>query len=302
MEPLRHAYLIMTHGSFPILEKQLRFLDSENADFYVHVDAKTRGVDFAALAAIPRRSRVVFTERLDVRWGAFSQVEGELVLLRAAVEGRYDYYHLLSGVDVPLKSREYIERYFSERNGTNFIKFQSPEISARDLARVKYYYPLQELNVRSRWLRVLLRELTVLPQKLAGVDRTKKAPGIVFHKGTNWFSITDAMARYVLEREPKIRAFCRQGLCTDEVFLQTAAASSPYRDTLAAHAFENDFRACCRYIDWERGSPYTFTDSDFDELAAAGPDFLFARKFDYDRYPGVVDRLFARFGGEGGEG
>ena len=32
---MRHAWLIITHGSFAILEKQLRFLDSENADFYM---------------------------------------------------------------------------------------------------------------------------------------------------------------------------------------------------------------------------------------------------------------------------
>ena len=38
---LRHAYLIMAHGNYPILEKQLRFLDSENADFFVHMDADT---------------------------------------------------------------------------------------------------------------------------------------------------------------------------------------------------------------------------------------------------------------------
>ena len=33
-------------------------------------------------------------------------VEAELSLLRAAVPGKYDYYHLLSGVDVPIKSRD----------------------------------------------------------------------------------------------------------------------------------------------------------------------------------------------------
>lgn len=31
---MRHAWLIITHGNFEILEKQLRFLDSENADFF----------------------------------------------------------------------------------------------------------------------------------------------------------------------------------------------------------------------------------------------------------------------------
>ncbi|MBO6039785.1 MAG: hypothetical protein J6P58_01110, partial [Oscillospiraceae bacterium] len=70
-------------------------------------------------------------------------------------------------------------------------------------------------------------------------------------------------------------------------------------DTLPPYAFDNDFRACCRYIDWDRGRPYTFTDSDFDELIHAGPDYLFARKFDFSSSPGIVSRLFAYFGAEG---
>ena len=49
-------------------------------------------------------------------------------------------------------------------------------------------------------------------------------------------------------------------------------------------------------MDWQRGKPYTFTDADFDELIRTGEPFLFARKFSYAAWPGVVDRLFALFG------
>ena len=109
---LRHAYLIMAHGNFPILEKQLRFLDSENADFFIHIDAKVKGFDFDRFRSIPEKSSVTFVKRIRVSWGHSSQIEAELILLRAALYGRYDYYHLLSGVDVPVKSRAYIEEYF----------------------------------------------------------------------------------------------------------------------------------------------------------------------------------------------
>ena len=98
---LRHAWLIMAHGNFPILEKQLRFLDSENADFFIHIDAKVKDFDFDAFRAIPKKSSVTFTDRIRVSWGHESQIHAELILLRAALPGHYDYYHLLSGVDVP---------------------------------------------------------------------------------------------------------------------------------------------------------------------------------------------------------
>ena len=291
---LRHAYLIMAHGNYPILEKQLRFLDSENADFFVHMDADT--FPYEQYRHITKKSTVTFLERKRVYWGDLTQIECELRLLEAAVPGRYDYYHLLSGTDVPVKSRDYIEAYFAARNGTNFIKFQSPSISRRNLDRVRYYYPLQRWNIRRRFLRTALREACLLPQRIVGVDRTRHCPGIVFQKGTNWFDITHTLAEYVLAQKEEIQRIYRSTCCADEVFLQTLVVNSPFVNTLPECAFANDFRACCRYIDWQRGNPYTFGNGDYDELCRTGADYLFARKFDYTAAPEVVDRLFVRFG------
>jgi len=54
---MRHAWLILTHGNFEILEKQLRFLDSENADFYIHADAKA-AFDPERFRAVPKKCHV----------------------------------------------------------------------------------------------------------------------------------------------------------------------------------------------------------------------------------------------------
>ena len=294
---MRHAWLIITHGNFEILEKQLRFLDSENADFFIHVDARVKDFDFAHVRSIPRKSRVTFLERKPISWGHFSQVDCELRLLCAAVPGGYDYYHLLSGVDVPVKTRQYIENYFSSvQPGTNFVHFQHKEIIRDHRDRVKFYYPLQRWNLQNRIIRLALRRTGELLQR-PFVDRTKKDPeGYVFQKGANWFSITHALAQYLLEKESEIREFFSDTYCPDEMFVQTEIVNSPFRDTLPEHAFENDYASCLRYIDWQRGNPYTFTDGDLDELLAAPETALFARKFDYRTSPGVVDALFDRFG------
>ncbi len=297
---LRHAYLIITHGNFPILEKQLRLLDSRNADFYIHLDTHVKDFDFDYYRSIPRWSSVIFVDRIRISWGHDSLAECELILLRAAAERRYDYYHLLSGVDMPIKSREYIESFFNGSDGTNYLNFERPVISPEHLERVRYYYPLQRLNIRNRPLRLGLRLATTYAQKLVGVDRTRKYDrDFVFQKGTQWFSITDDLVRYLLSRESEIRTKFRSTFCTDEVFLHSMVMNSPFRDTLPPDAFNGRHSNCLRYIDWTRGKPYTFTDDDYDELIQAGPECLFARKFDYARYPGVVDRLFEHLRGEG---
>ena len=163
---MRHAWLIITHGNFEILEKQLRFLDSENADFFIHVDARVKDFDFAHVRSIPRKSRVTFLDRKPISWGHFSQVDCELRLLCAAVPGGYDYYHLLSGVDVPVKTRQYIENYFSSvQPGTNFVHFQHKEIIHDHRDRVKFYYPLQRWNLQNRIIRLALRRTGELLQR-----------------------------------------------------------------------------------------------------------------------------------------
>ena len=57
---------------------------------------------------------------MDVRWGDISVVDAEFALFDEAYRrGEYSYYHLLSGVDMPLKTQNYIHRFFEKNAGMN---------------------------------------------------------------------------------------------------------------------------------------------------------------------------------------
>ena len=296
---MRHAWLILAHDHFSQLEKLIAFLDSENADIFLHIDAKAAGVDPDDFARCARRSRVTAVERRSISWGDFSMVEAELALLRAAVPGKYDYYHLLSGVDVPVKTRAYIEDYFTRYPGRNYVNFLHPVISREDLYRVRFRYPFQKLNIRRVPVRRALRNLSIAPQLLARADRTKSyPPDMVFQKGAQWFDITHELAALVLSKEEEIRRIFRDTYCPDEMVVQTVVMNSPLRTTLPPEAFDNDYRSCCRYVDWKRGKPYTFSAADEEELLHTPEECLFARKFDDRRDGALVDRLFSHFGGD----
>lgn len=52
---------------------------------------------------------------MDVRWGDISVVDAEFALFDEAYRrGEYSYYHLLSGVDMPLKTQNYIHRFLKK--------------------------------------------------------------------------------------------------------------------------------------------------------------------------------------------
>ena len=51
----KHAYLVMAHHQFPLLQTTLRLLDDPRNDFFIHMDKKAGAIDFEEIrrAAFP---------------------------------------------------------------------------------------------------------------------------------------------------------------------------------------------------------------------------------------------------------
>lgn len=277
----KHAYLIMAYNNFTQLQTLLSLLDDPRNDIYLHIDKKAKTFD-AAMVNV-RYSKLVLIDRISVNWGGHSQIVCELNLLKAAVTKKYQYYHLLSGVDFPIKTQDEIHAFFESSYPKNYIDFDRAAIESRSfLSRISQYHVFQDkVGRNSGWhisvLEKMERCLLLLQNKL-GVRRKQY---IQSYKGGNWFSITDALAQYVIEQEALIRRQFFYSICADEVFLQSVAMASPYRDDIV-----ND---CLRAIDWERGRPYTYRREDVDGLLVS-PKF-FARKLDSNVDPVAIDKI-----------
>ena len=273
----RHAYLIMAHDNFDLLKILLSRLDDARNDIYLHIDSKAGAMDESAFSSILKESGLYFTERTDVHWGGYSQIRCELILLRASAPRHYSYYHLISGSDLPLKSQDEIHAFFEEHAGREFIAFDG-EVSKPARERVSLYHYFRESS--SPMAEPADRLLTLI-QRLFHVDRLKST-SIELRKGPNWFSITDALAQYVLENESWIDEHFSRSVCADELFLQTLAAASPFSANMYDDYIDGYSMANLRYVDWERGdgdSPYTFQDED--RAMLLNLPHLFARKFDH---------------------
>lgn len=148
-----------------------------------------------------------FIPRRSIAWGGYSMIRTEMDLFRAAVKRPHSYYHVFSGVTLPLKSQDEIHRFFAEHQGKEFIG--TDECSGNyqpHVDRIRYYYPFQErIGRRDCFLRSLQGKMLALQKKL-GVNRLKKLPHVI-HKGANWCSITHDLARHLLENEKLIRKF-----------------------------------------------------------------------------------------------
>ena len=75
---MRHAWLIIAHNEFGILQQLISMLDDARSDFYVHIDKKVK--QLPELHAEKGRLTIL-KKRIDVCWGTVSQIRTELLLL-----------------------------------------------------------------------------------------------------------------------------------------------------------------------------------------------------------------------------
>lgn len=287
---MKHAYLIMAHNEFELLKYLLKMLDDNRNDIYLHIDKKTKVNSKlrSELQKCCKLSNVFILKSIKVTWGGDSMINCELYLLKEAFRnGYYDYFHLLSGVDLPIKTQDYIHAFFEKYKNKSFIDID-PNYEKYIDVRIGKYILFQNITGRDDSLLIRLfkkfENLSVKIQKNFNIKRSLKN-NMIGYKGSNWFSITNEMAKYMLESEKIIKKYFYHSICADEVFLQTIAYNSRLKDMI----INNDLR----YIDWNRGGPYTFEQNDFEELLASTD--LFARKFSCSKSNELVKKIYDHF-------
>lgn len=276
----KHAYLIIAHNEPEVLRTLLAMLDDVRNDIFVHIDRRARFVYESVKDYKPKHSTLVFLEHpIAVYWGDISQVQVEYMLFeRAFSQGPYAYYHLLSGVDLPIKSQDYIHAFFQQNQGKEFVGFWTDAAHRRDLHRKVYRYYLftryfKGGNALVHSVCALSRNLFLALQKATRYKRNQG--GLIFQKGFQWVSITQGFCAYLLSQKENVFHTFRYTLCPDEIFIQTVLWNSPFREHI--YNKENALIGSMRYIDWERGNPYVWQEKDTDELLSSL--YLFARKF-----------------------
>lgn len=275
---MKQAYMIMVHHNMEQLLTLVKLLDYSDSDIYIHADNKFVSFNSNEILDAVQHARVYFIPRMSVSWGGDSLIFCELSLLKAALGDHHDYYHLLSGDDLPVKSHSYITEYLKKHNGTEFVgisfKGKPADASSVLIDRLRYWYPLQNYLGRKR---LPLAKALVMLQRLFRIDRLRNQD-ITIAKGPTWFSITEPFAKYVLKQSAEIRKMFSSSLCGDELFLQTLLVNSPFSNNVIYCLDDNAM--AMRYIRWEKETSSPEFISLDDAKDALQSQCLFARKFD----------------------
>jgi hypothetical protein len=280
---MKIAILILAHKNLWQLQQLVGRL-SETFDIYIHADRKW-DLDEGMFSDY---SNVHFVKRHEVYWGSHLQIDATLELYTAAWKRQYDYYLLISGQDLPVKSNNEILEFIRQHKDLNFVNFEAlPRADWADqnggFDRIDYYHGIhfeaRNLGMLRRKLYTALRKL----QKRTGIKR--RLYPVQYYGGWNWININkDAMNqifRYLEENPNFIKTFTYTE-SGDELWVQTILANSITN-------IESD---SLRYTEWEKKTahPNVLTMNDLRKIM--GTKDLFARKFDEKVDQEVIEKIY----------
>lgn len=282
----KHAYLIIAHNEPKLFHILMSLLDDYRNDIFVLIDKKS---DKHLFEFQTQHSKLYYVEQVNIRWGEFSMVTAELILMDyASSKDKYDYYHLLSGVDLPIKSQDYIHHFFDSLNSSKELVGFVPKEDESWKLRIWYYFPFlknQRPKNKAMWfiVRIVTKIMLIIQKGL----KYKRKWTIDVRKGTNWFSITDELCRYIVGQKEYIKELFSNVICCDEVFLQTLLYNKfPER----IYNINSKFGGNLREIDWNRGIPYVWGQDDNDFELLMKSEALFARKFSM-KYSWIIEKI-----------
>lgn len=287
---MKFAYMIMAHNEPYVLNKLLQMLDYPENDIYIHIDRKSKLINRSELHT--NVAKLVVIPSRNVTWGGISQIYVILDLLTEALKSKHDYYHLISGVDLPLKSNSDMVDFFTEHYGKEFIGItpnwaESPSI----VQRYKLHWFLQDDIGKKKNLLYCLSRVITKTEKLLGYKRGKRE-NIHFYGGPVWFSVTENAAIYIVNHGDWAKKRFRKTICCDEIYAQTIIGNSDFINKIYNSDSGDSYGECLRYARFNGLSPFTLNIKDYDILVKS--DCLFARKFGTNglEEKDIVDKIF----------
>jgi hypothetical protein len=289
---MKIAYLTAVHDNPGVLRRLIAALSCKDCDFFIHIDRKA---DIRQFSGITGDNILLNEERIPVYHSGYTQVEATLLLLRDALSRTqdYDYFVLLGGTHYPLRSKEYIHRFFEKNRGMEFISMaRMPSDSlGMPLSKLNRIYFEEDEPVR----RFLSRALAKVG--LAQRDHRKFLGVLEPYGGSNWWALTREACRYIIEfvqSNESVPRFFQHTCCPDEMFFHTILGNSPYRSRVRRNFTYLHWPARQRPIFLDGAHIQHIESSDrpwIDDEWGSG-EALFARKFS-DANLMLLDRIDA---------
>jgi hypothetical protein len=268
------AYLVLAYHKPRQLGRLVRALGEEDpAGIWIHVDRRTAGPVFAEMRAAAPGAE--FVRRHRSPWGSLGHVRGSLEALRAALRTPgWSHAVLVTGQDYPIRPRGEIAARLAAAGERSFMQW-SPLPRADSWQRERG--GLDRVERRHVHLR---GDVVRLP------GRRRPPRGVRLFGGSAYWNLSRAAAEYAASTGPGLLREFRWAHVPDELFYQSLLLSSPLADTIES--------ADLRHVEFSglRARPDVLGLDALPRLRESTA--LFARKFDLEEHPEILDRIDAQ--------
>jgi hypothetical protein len=306
------AFLIHTHKSLEQISRLCSTVERGLAKKHVTISHNGSAEDRARLASFRGVDRVIPAIGGRAQFGLIDAFLGELRRLERE-SSRYEWIVVLSGQDYPIRPLAELAAELDQSTFDGYLH-HFDTTKPRNLPPETIDWPDHEVETRYYFQHTLLkrasppalRAAVTLPRRLLNRSRDfrlhtgfgltfgRRAPNPPFtpdfrlHGGNAWMTIRRTAAQSILrfvDDRPDITNYFRRVLTPDEAFLQTIMANDP---TLRLSARELRYFDCTAAF---LGQMKTLGPADLPRAFAS--NCYFARKFDIDRDPYILDTIDA---------
>lgn len=293
-----HAFLITCYKQPQLVARIIRVLASSNHFFFIHVDKKTEISPF--IDATRNINNVLFTEQINVYHARISQLKSELILLysvrdfEASNKIKFDYVHLISGNDYPIRSNEQFDAFFEKTNST-FMLYDSEQYWEKMKKYEEHTVNDYHLNKGGLISSIFIKTLGSF---LGSVFPRKKITNLA--GGWDWWSWNALTFNYVLDfldSNPNYLKRWNHTLCVTEKFFHTLLFDKKQE-------FNFETWNPLRFVSWkprrDMGAnynpcrPYDLTEAEY-ELIINSKAF-FCRKVDEEKSSKLLDMIDSQRG------
>ena len=276
---VRLGVILLCHADLEVAARMARIWAQGSVAVAIHVDAKVSDSRLSQMRdALVDLNNVFFTRRIRCSWGRFSLVRATQEAATSLLAAHPDLTHvfLASGACLPLRPMADLRAFLAQNPNRDHIE----SVNAYDVGwtvgglneeRFTLYFPV---DWRKR--RKLFDHITDWQRRLR--IRRKMPQGILPHLGSQWWCLTAATLRAILEdpRRDEFDRFFRLSWIPDESYFQTLARR---------HSTHIDSRSLTLARFDHLGRPYNLYDDHIPALA--GSRCFVARKV----WPGATGLL-----------
>ncbi|WP_225351267.1 beta-1,6-N-acetylglucosaminyltransferase [Levilactobacillus spicheri] len=280
----KHAFLVIANRNFDQLKVLVNLLDDYRNDIYVLIDKKAVGIRPKLKVNF---SKIILLNEMPIYWGDYSQIQAELALFKIASKEGYSYYHLLSGLDLPLVSQDELHTFFDANPNKQFVTYSAMKSQQQLRTRLRRHRLTKFYRVSGLGpIAFLIKGYRLLETEcLMVVSKFSSKKHLSF--GSNWVTLDDKFVQKIVA-DKNLRRIERtffRGYLVDEILIPYELEELGFLDTVyyrdPVHDLENEFQGNLRYINWWDGNPYVWRQKDFSKLRMAKKKgYMFARKFD----------------------